>query len=852
MIPARQSDGSTVEERARFGWSPRLRQGLLVAVTLGILTSWLLSPLWRHPDQVLAFNDGNIESVMSPLFAYPESLFRIWDDQTFFGEGQPGTGIAVWSLLETVLGPHHYRRWGPWLAIWWTGLCAYWTLRQLGHRRAPSWVGGIFFTLCGWTTTFALNGLLNRSLTLAFSLLVVGVLARNRARGDGWLGYLVAGGCLGLAVTQTPDVGAFFALALAVYSLLGRPFPGRDLAVWRRRVVGLGLVVLASFGTSWQAVSKMIDTQVADAGPATAGEPGDAWNWATQWSLPKGETLSLVLPDFHGASTRSADHPYWGLMGRWPEWQSASQGPANFRLHGYAFGVVATFLFLLAVVGCARQAMASRAGPGQRIEPGQAIESSQRIELWDVGVLLAGFAVALSLAWGRFFVVYRLFYELPFMDAIRSPEKWLGPATLFFGLLVALGAEHLGAWLRRQDDLLWRLGAGYWLTIALVGLWLLRDHQAEQIRLRLTELGRSSQIADAWQDSQTVAWMAILLAVALALGVRAIGIWGRPLAAYLLVATLMCVELLPAAARFVELHDYRSGLEDNRLTGVLDEALVHGRLKLVPPRHSKLNQWRLTQFVARAYPLYDPVSVSRLDAGYRALFDAFADRPLDLWRLGAVRFFLTTPQATTQLTSASDRFVRRARLSVGAWESTGESSRTDVSGEAIDLLELTDVLPPVRLTRSWQVLPDDEQGEATALGLLAQPSHPFAAVTLVQGRAVPPTQLDAEGFTHAIEVLERRPTRWLLDVSTEKDALLVRASRFDPRWVARLDGERVPVLRADTLFQAVAIPAGQSRLEFSFEPPLTGLWVAILGRLLLAGAVVWWLRDEWLPMPWFS
>ncbi|MCG8454728.1 MAG: hypothetical protein MI919_00495, partial [Holophagales bacterium] len=678
MTPSAQSDGPPAGESARSRARHRLRQGIFVASALAILTSLLLSALWRHPDQVLAFNDGNIESVLSPIFGYPEALFRIWDDQTFFGEGQAGTGLAVWSLWETLLGAHHYRRWGPWLAIWLTGLCAYWTLRQLGHGRAPAAIGGVFFNLCGWTTTFPLNGLLNRSLTLAFSLLVIGVVARNRARGDGWLGYLVAGGLLGLAVTQTPDVGAFFALALAVYLLIGQPFPGTDGTVWRRRLLGLALVVLASVGTSWQTVSKMVDTQVAGAGPVTAGEPDAAWRWATQWSLPKSETLSLVLADFHGASTRSADHPYWGLMGRWPGWRSARQGPANFRLHGYAFGTVATFLALLAAVAVLR--------PAREPLP----ERRSGAEPWHIAVLLGCFALALALSWGRFFVVYRLFYALPFMDAIRSPEKWLGPATLFFGLLVAAGAEQLGHWLRRRQDLLWRLGTGYWLAIALVGLWLLRADSAEQLRQRLTELGRAGQFAASWQDSQAVVWTAVGLAVALALGLRAIAEWGRPALAHLLVAALMCVELLPAASRFVELRDYRPGLEPNQLTQVLDEALLHGRLKLLPPRHPKLNQWRLTQLVARGYPLYDPVSVSRLDERYRALFEAFESRPVDLWRLGATRFFLTTPQAGAELRDLSEAFVRRARRPVAAWEAppAGVAPRDGESGPAIELLEL--------------------------------------------------------------------------------------------------------------------------------------------------------------------
>ena len=792
-----------------------------MASTLAILTSLLLIPLWQQPDQVLAFNDGNIESVLSPIFSYPDALFRIWDDQTFFGAGQAGTGVALWSLMETALGAHHYRRWGSWLAIWWTGLCAYWCLRQLGRRRGPALVGAVFFSLCGWTTTFALNGLLNRSLTLGLGLLVVGVMARNRARGDGWLGYLVAGGLLGLAVTQTPDVGAFFALALAGYLLLGEPFP-KSGAGWRRRFLGLVLVVIASIGTSWQTVSKMASTQVAGAGPATAGAPDGHWKWATQWSLPKGETWSLVIPDFHGSSTRSEEHPYWGRMGRWPDWQSPRQGPANFRLHGYAFGVVSTFLALLAACTLLR-----RRDPERR-----------QVAVWSVC-----FLVALFLSWGRFFFAYRLFYALPFMDSIRSPEKWLGPATLFFGLLLALGAERLGDWLRRDDDLLWRIGTGYWLGIGLLTLWLLQGGSANLLRQRLQELGRGDHFAAAWQHSQSVAWTAIVVAITLILGLRVLAPWmrRRPFLVYLIVGGLMSFELLTAASRFVVVRDYRPALEDNQLSRTLDEALAHGRLKLQPPRLPKLNQWRLTQLVARGYPLYDPVSVSRLDARYRSLFEALDNRPLDLWRLGAVRFFLTTPQVTTELQALSEHFVRLARRPAGEWESReGEAAS---QGPTIDLLELTNALPPVRLISSWAVLPDDEQGDALALQQLAKPSHPYDRITLIQGRESPPQQVSTEPFRGEVNVTLRSPARWLLETDAERDSLLVRASRFDPRWVARLDGTEVPLLRANYLFQAVAIPAGEHRLELSFEPSTVGTWIAVSGRLLLLGlTVLWWRR----------
>ncbi len=59
-------------------------------------------------------------------------------------------------------------------------------------------------------------------------------------------------------------------------------------------------------------------------------------------------------------------------------------------------------------------------------------------------------------------------------------------------------------------------------------------------------------------------------------------------------------------------------------------------------------------------------------------------------------------------------------------------------------------------------------------------------------------------------------------------------------WTARVDGHRVPVRKADGLFQAVPIRAGSHRVEFSYGPPkmIWGLVAFVIGcgSLLLASA----------------
>ena len=55
---------------------------------------------------------------------------------------------------------------------------------------------------------------------------------------------------------------------------------------------------------------------------------------------------------------------------------------------------------------------------------------------------------------------------------------------------------------------------------------------------------------------------------------------------------------------------------------------------------------------------------------------------------------------------------------------------------------------------------------------------------------------------------------------------------FYPGWTASVDGEPAPIHRANVIFRALQVPAGQSRVVFAFEPHL---WRAALG----AGLILW-------------
>jgi uncharacterized membrane protein YfhO len=64
-----------------------------------------------------------------------------------------------------------------------------------------------------------------------------------------------------------------------------------------------------------------------------------------------------------------------------------------------------------------------------------------------------------------------------------------------------------------------------------------------------------------------------------------------------------------------------------------------------------------------------------------------------------------------------------------------------------------------------------------------------------------------------------------------------------PGWSVTVNGARAPVLRANHAFRAVAVPAGESVVVWTYRP--LSLWVGAIVSLVTLGVVVaslWWWR----------
>ena len=94
------------------------------------------------------------------------------------------------------------------------------------------------------------------------------------------------------------------------------------------------------------------------------------------------------------------------------------------------------------------------------------------------------------------------------------------------------------------------------------------------------------------------------------------------------------------------------------------------------------------------------------------------------------------------------------------------------------------------------------------------------------------------GPTGKVTIDSYAPRHIALSAKASGPALVVLADAWDAGWVARVNGEEVPVERVDHSLRGVWIDAGSSSIEFSHEPSSIRIGLAcgavgVLASLLL-------------------
>jgi hypothetical protein len=109
--------------------------------------------------------------------------------------------------------------------------------------------------------------------------------------------------------------------------------------------------------------------------------------------------------------------------------------------------------------------------------------------------------------------------------------------------------------------------------------------------------------------------------------------------------------------------------------------------------------------------------------------------------------------------------------------------------------------------------------DATNFGALRNP--PRSDLAVIDDETPPSKRLwlnRASGAHGEAKIVDWKTTEVVIDVNSKAAGVVVLHDNYYPGWIAEVDGQLVPILRADVLFRAVEVPAGRHRVRFRFEP----------------------------------
>jgi hypothetical protein len=147
----------------------------------------------------------------------------------------------------------------------------------------------------------------------------------------------------------------------------------------------------------------------------------------------------------------------------------------------------------------------------------------------------------------------------------------------------------------------------------------------------------------------------------------------------------------------------------------------------------------------------------------------------------------------------------------------------------VKIYENLTVQPRAFVVHDATLVANDEE----ALTLLSNPAFdPAREVILDQGEARV-GQAAQEGAATA-QVLAYEPHRIRLRVTLQEPGYAVLTDAFYPGWQAEVDGQEVPILRANLYFRAVALSPGSHEVAFRYQPASArvGLGITLLAALL--------------------
>lgn len=730
--------------------------------------------------------------------------------------------------------------WRVWLFHYFiAGIFAYLLARHYRCGRLAAWLSGAAYAFSPQLIVLADVG--HGSKLMAMTWLPLIWLLLERLREKVTIGRAAAlGAVFAIQILALhPQVAAYGAMLMGLYLVYwgivvvvdGKketlpstpPASGggdKPLQSWYKLVAhfaGAMALALALSAVLWMSVLDYAKYSTRGATEALGGGPsggGVSWDYATGWSFHPLESITFAFPSFFGFGNET----YWGTVGT-PDGTPFTHNPMY-------FGVVVLFLAIM----------------------GMCLTHKRT---WGYALTLA--LAAWVLSFGRYLpILYGPFFHLlPMFNKFRAPVMGQVLLLLPMALLAGVGLQALldrvGA--AKESPKLAKISS--WVAgIAGVKLLLILAipplfASAYAAIAAMIRPGTQAQLLEAARelarpDVIRVLIMLVVLKVMVVMALRrklpAAVLGGAFLAAFV-------IDIWPVdrkLANFTPQSTYKQLFQADGTTQRLLRDSDKFRIAPLDNRIHPANWW--SYFSLESIGGY----FGAKPAAYQKLSEAAS---FDNWQVAMtnprvldalnVRYVISSAPLDMVFEELQKRGAPAPERPASLWR-LEVMPKSMQPGAGLFVYRNPGELPRARLVGEYRVIPPLDQTIAEMTG---KNWDPHKEALLDREPSIRPEP--GEGGSATIS--DYKPEQIKVAVSAPSPKLLILADEYYPSgWIATIDGKPAEILRADAVTRAVAIPAGEHSVEFTFRPKMfyAGLWTSLISLLLVIGLAVKGLQSK--------
>ncbi|MBU0679336.1 MAG: YfhO family protein [Verrucomicrobia bacterium] len=780
-------------------------------------------------DVVLFTTDNNIGDQAYGKMFLPQGFFSYWAEYPLLGGG--GILALNWTyLLLTILPLNVYVDWIHGIDL---GLASLFLVLFLRERKV-NWAGcalaGLTAYWLGSNLTLTYAGHNSKFAVLMFSAAALWCIEMAvQRRRVAWA--VLAGGAAGAMFLEQPDLALFFGLfvgAYAIYALLrtrGLDVKGIismliPMLVVALLVGGMALLNIYVFATEGKAPTTAEDPQM---------QASQQWEFATQWSWPPEETIAFVAPGITGWRSGEPEGPYRGRMGRSAGWEKTKQGFRNFKLENtylgaipVAFGIFSVFFLFV----------------GRRKDE----EWSKDVAFWGVATVLA-----LLLAFGKYFPLYRVFYALPGVSSIRNPNKFLQVFQVGLAILAGYGLHLAISTARTWSGETAKKVKAFAIVIAILGGLMLFFGLVTYFTTGARERAFQS---DGWGTAAPVIVANIYKALfhgglLTLLAAGGLGLLVRPTfsqderslkALPWVLIVVVILDVLSLSKHYIKPMSLEANVGENVVTRYLKQNLNHQTTYMLN-QNGFYNHWLSIAFPYHGIRAFNVTQMPRMPEDYKQFLAAVGNAAPRLWQLSSVGYVFA-PVQTVQQIQKDPNMAAMFEPVIGFNVIPVQGGMAVAQGNEMQpaqhyLLKFKSALPRYSFLKDWEVLPDD-----VALRMLPKPEFDPRKRVIVSSD----TPLEAKppvSGSGTLRVDEHKRTRIALTVVSDSPGIVLATTKFDPKWSAKVDGRAVDLLRCNYIEQGVYVDAGTHEVVLQYSSEMRSLWIQIFGMTVCLGAAIW-------------